>query len=348
MADEKAPSSLENFLTRKVTRRGFMRDFIIAGGALGVGCSPSPKPDIQPHLFDTQLSTNERVTLKEITPNLTKEEVRSLLEKLSPSPYKDFVMRYGYPFFQDVPPKSINLAGVEIMVTDSRVKDGEEKGEIGGRAAIRTVRQSKVFKLQQDHRFSILLPYMIEGSDKEVIRAHIDFKANQDFVQGIEPEITWLSPKSSTIPVSEVDNYKKVRQFTIVKEAFGVAFPVAFMEEVIRDMGVQQMSVYFEDNGRKIEAVSQALIAMLNLNGKFAAISDLGPFILAAKAMQANQPLIDAMRKDPRNITALDAISNIDFGSSSEMVENSIKFILQNKDAVRGAAGHIGNLDQPY
>lgn len=350
MTDEKIPSPIENFLSRKVTRRGFIRDVALTGSALmGVSCMVGSKPDVQPSKSDTSLPpTAERIALKEVTPPLTKEEVRNLLEKLPASPYKDFAMRYGYQFFQDNPPKRINLSGVEITVADARVRDSEEQGTIGGRSTIRTVRQGKILKLQQDHPFSILLPHIVEGSDKDFIRGNINFAANQDFVQGIEPEVIWLSPKNSTVPLSEVENYKNTRRSAIIKEAFGAAFMLAYIEEVIKNMQANNMPVSFDENGQKIEAVSQAIVSIINTNGKLAAISDLGPLVLAAKAMQSNSLLIDAMREKTANTEdALNVILNTDFGSPNEMLGNSIKFILQNKDVMKKVE-ILGNLDQPY
>lgn len=337
---------IEQLLLRTTSRRGFMWGAIVTGsGLLAAGCSGNSPREVQLPILP---SPESRVSIKEVTSTLTKAEVRNLLEQLNPSPYKDFIMRYAYPLFQNNPPESITLAGEEIMVSDSRVVDKEEKGVVQGRASLRITQQGKRFRLQQDHTFGILLPHISEIPGHPLIKAEIDFRANQDFAEGIEPEISWVFPKDATIPLSEVNNYNMIRQSAIVKEAFGIGFLIAFMEEMIRTMKTQQMSIYFDDNGQRIEGISQALIVMINLHGKIAAISDLGPFVLAAKAIQSNQALISAMRREPRNIKTLDAISNRDFGNPNEMIGQTIDFILQNKDVVKGAAGHIGDLDQPY
>lgn len=340
MIDRKPFSINEELLLRETSRRGFLQD-VLTASLLASGCSSSPQKETQAQRPDT------RVDIKEVTPTLTKVEVRTLLEQLAPGPYKDFVMHYGYALFQDTPPKNITLAGAEIIVADSRVIDKEEQGVMGGSAALRIIQRGQRFRLQQDHSFSILLPHILETPDS-LIRARIDFDANTDFAEGIEPQITWVSLKDGRIPLNQVDSYQRVRQFTIVKEAFGIAFLIAYLEEIIVNMNAQKMSIYFNDNGQKIEAVCQALVNIINSNGKFAALSDLTPFVLASKAMQPNQAFIDAMRKDPRNINTLDAISNRDFGSLNEMMGNSIKFILQNKDLVKDAGDPIGNLNAPY
>lgn len=138
---------IEQLLLRTTSRRGFMWGTLVSGiGLLAAGCSgnsPSSPREVQ------LPSPESRVSIKEVTSTLTKAEVRSLLEQLNPSPYKDFIMRYAYPLYQNNPPESIILAGEEIMVSDSRVIDKEEKGVMQGRASLRITQKGKRFRLQQ-------------------------------------------------------------------------------------------------------------------------------------------------------------------------------------------------------
>lgn len=296
-----------------------------------------------------ELPKSEYVLVPEVTPTLTKAEVRNLLDELPQSSYKDFVMRYGYNLFQDNPPKTITLKGENISVSDVRAKDIQSEDiRIYGNASLRVLQETKAYFLREDHKFILLLPYIKgEKTDELPFSAQINYQANLSaFAEGIEPEITFVYPRNGNIPKSEIDNYQRVRHFILAKEAFTVAYLVAYIEETIRHMQIWNLPIRFNDGGQSVELLSQSLLVMGNRLGRFAAITDIAPFLLTAKALQSNKDIIEQMRKDSVNTKALNAITNLDFRSPEEMVRNTINFIINNKDSVQGVGRHVGNLDK--
>lgn len=329
---------------RSTSRRKLLTGFGLTS-ALLMACS-TPKDHPQPQVTP---EPEQYKKLSEVTPALTKAEVRSLLENLQASPYKDFVMRFGYPFFQDQPPPGIAFGEYKITFWDFRVRDISRPPEqgIGGGATIRAVLKSTKIILQEDHNFTIILPHI--GADQpgeSSVQLNSHYRQGDGLIEGIEPEIRWYYPKDTFIALTDINRYRKQREYTILKEAFTVAFSIAYFSEIINHMHLLGLPVYFDDGGRRIEVLSQSLIQAEHELPRLMAVRDICPFIIAAKAVQSNQALMEEIRSYSENVKTLDAISNLDFGAKpEEMVRKTIEFILQNKEVVRGVGQHVGHLD---
>ncbi len=291
----------------------------------------------------TKTDPEKRFAFEEITPTSTKSEVRTLLDNLAPSPYRDFVMRFAYPLLQENPPKYISLGGENIEVADARVKDRESTGtDLRGVFSIRAPQQTRFVNLQDNYELKVPFPHIKQEKDGEppLGRAIVTDK-NIPFPIGIEPQIGWVYPKRATIPQRQIDNYLKNRQFALIKEAFSLAWGIAYIEEVINSMQRYGIYAYLEENGQRVEIASQSYITILDTKGRLYALSDAAPFDLAVKAIQSDKNLFEYLRSLKEKTKFVDAIAARDFGlTPTEMIRQTIDFTLQNKDIARQAVGN--------
>lgn len=286
------------------------------------------------------------VSVAENTPPLTKSEVRGLLENLQDNPYKKFVMQYGHPLLADNTPKSIFLAGENIQIADVGVVDVPSPELVfRGTFSMRVNLKTQQRRLISNHLLDVFLPFITPEAQPFVAR--VSFEQNGFFAEGIEPQISWIYPKSGLIPQDKLETYKKWRKFALIKEGFSLAFAVAYMESVIQQMRMRNMPIHFNEGDTNLEGVSQGLLAIGLQAGRFTAMHDIGPFLLAAKAIQTDGLLLNEVRAHFQNARALDAIKHVDFGvDPKEMVQKTMEYMLQNKELVKGTGALEGDLEK--
>lgn len=327
----------------KISRREFLRLAAVAGVGIMFTGACTAEPSLTPVKSPATTLSKDLIPTKEIAPLATKKEARELLNKLSDSPYKDFVLQYAGPLLEDQIPSQISL-GAPIKVWSSTVT--EEKGytNTGGTASISKIQKTPFQRLQQDANFTILLPYLSKTGET-ISESFNAIPAGTMIPEGIEPAIRVLS--QDRVLQSQRQTFKDVREFALIKECFTIAYELAYIEAIIKAMQQANLPIYIDNNGQPIEAVIAVNSLVHNREGRLMALMDVGPLLLTAKVVGPSR-IASSNQFHPYYKPLFDDLAGKDFGSKDELLPNTIKYINSNQALVeRTKPGYVGNLNKP-
>ena len=295
---------------------------------------------------------HEQSATKEPSPN---ESLLQAIESLPDTPYRHILQQKVSPIFSSSPPPYIQLDETQIPLIDRSVFDlhtvvGDELSGVVKMHYFEDGTPIPSYPTIGSTTVDLPCPYLLTNEElPQAPRVEegmwifgLSFEKGVNVFSGVNPNITINSPPNSAITPSDLDFYKRKRDFIRVKEAASLFYNIQWLTDVDTIMSNRRMSPFIQTVDRegkqtKTEALTAYNLSLIRNNGRFGAMMDIAGSIFALKAYGDIHTLKSMGLDRDYGQDYLDALSGIDLGTTGpEILETTYSLILNNAHGERG------------
>lgn len=296
-----------------------------------------------------------------------KDKLVGLVKELPSSLIKDLLVSRITPLFEPNPPTTINRAGVDIKVDNSRVNTaffprGQSQAAEGFAFmwGDKQNRPSKPLYPNQNTIVYIPLPAIIFPEDRDKVQRYkimpdgvpavdISYLAIHPFYEGIRPTINLTFMHPLDVP----KQYQKTQDLfvnsTFIKEACVLLATDLLIEEIIRKMREYGLPTHLmaktgEGTSAQGEIVSHSIPTLQNANkGRLLAAIDLASYVLFYKAIEGTDMLTE-LKTESNHAALIPLALGANIGNSeNDVLYKSMRWAVDNKSAT---VLYFGNMDR--
>lgn len=337
--------------------------------ALALACSSTGQSEVPPRVVRAAATPAAKDSLG---PEIGRQRLIQELDVLPSSPIRDLLQERVKPFYQSIPPETINRGGLEIRIFNPTVKFsivGPPRGNEPFLLGVFTARPNENYPKGEGPFLPIgriirQVPYPLLILDRDKPRLDpkdlasdgtlligITFNANTPVQDGIWPLININAPESSSLTPAQRRLYGNRTRFAYIKEACTQLVYDLWLEEVISKINSLRLNPYIEvlkpDNSiGRIEIVTSSITTMNNSShGRLEAVLDLAGYLVAFKAVEksdinAPRNLDDQGFKKARPLMEATNLGN----TPHDILSRAFDWVLTTPEA--GSLIHVGNLER--
>lgn len=294
-------------------------------------------------------------------PKPPKKRLLRAINSLPESPIKSLLADRTFLYYQDQPPKSVNISGVDFKIrAPTIVIETSNQTEVGGSYIPRAEGLPPSEALYPVAEEVIKIPYLgllLESERQNFLQdnlaqdqtpfVYIRFPTNIPLYEGFNHKITIVTPNPNLIKPDSRVEYAAYEEFGFIKEASGLLLDDIWIKEVIKKM--QELGWPTHIQARKsdgsvvqTEIIIQSLHIITLNNGRFLAARDLASYLIAFKAVWGTW-VFRELPKDPKFAQVLPGIKDVNLGDSeNEILYNSFKWAITSP--VAQGLVHIGSI----
>lgn len=324
----------------RIERRDFLRLLGGAGVTLFSGFVIGPEPAPKEFSLGTQKLIRE-------------------INDLQESSIKTLLLQRIRPYYQLVPPKTVDFGGIEIQIQNPEVRlKTENVNQVSGRFTFRRSAPSE--SLYPTQTTVVKIPYvgLILDSERAEIPPQnvasdgtplleITFPSNRPFYTGFSPLIEVATPSPSVIRPGYEKLYEVFERFIYLTEACSHLVFDLWVEELakkMRQLNLQSSVETKRRDGSKVNAeiISQSINLMYDFNGRIVAAIDLAAQVVAFKAAEGTE-LVEPQYLDEDYKRAYVNMRGVNLGDTPrDILYNSLRWALTTPEAK--LLHHIGDL----
>lgn len=278
------------------------------------------------------------------TQPLTFTELKSTVENLPQSHYKDFILENTAFFFQEQTPHEIKIGDIPVKIYGREVKnisfDGKPKANItlGHKSNLGN------FTPKSEQKFNYILPSLYPENPEDVLNVELNYVDSTTFHTGLYPVIEYY--QRSRVEAYLEDFMLVSKKFVSTKEIATLAYEIAYMKEMAARGSEKGQNYLVETKeSEKTEFLTLGFRNLLTLTevDVVAFMIDRAGYLIAIKAMQSDPDFQRMLAITPENLVGSAEIMSNEFGSDSkQIVRNATLWIMNNHDLL-----YNGNFGDP-